>query len=368
MISTKAELDEEAARRGVTTGFLRAEQVQKARRSLFGPIAEARAPVTKEAMAKLGAHFWPHTFGKDPSYEGAVTALRGHIEELRVSMETHVDLALPIWSLVEAIEVPDAHMQLIGACRWADQGFPVVELGHRYAAALMATSVPAEVVQDVRAPWKAFMIEIPPLGLILRGKENEEDEIRRIFVWSETRGDEEAAWGYFTMCLEQPITLWFIDRLGKLVEADVTSQWDSLPFALPQDDRDHRLRVLLHRLILNTCLAMSDPSNLKAIGGSHKKAWSGPTKRMVKDPEFRHFRLGQPVKIDCRETIREYVEGNVKRGAINVQVLVRGHWKRQPYGPKAALRKVIWVEPYWKGPEESPVIVRPHTIREEAGV
>lgn len=38
-----------------------------------------------------------------------------------------------------------------------------------------------------------------------------------------------------------------------------------------------------------------------------------------------------------------------------VQLKVAGHWKKQPYGPERMLRKVIWIQPYWKGPEGSPI-------------
>jgi hypothetical protein len=34
---------------------------------------------------------------------------------------------------------------------------------------------------------------------------------------------------------------------------------------------------------------------------------------------------------------------------LTVRVLVTGHWKNQPYGPGSSLRKLIWIEPYWKG-------------------
>lgn len=51
-----------------------------------------------------------------------------------------------------------------------------------------------------------------------------------------------------------------------------------------------------------------------------------------------------------------YKEGD----KIDYQQLVRGHLKSQPYGPKHSLRKIIWIEPYWKGPEEAPIRVQQH--------
>ena len=34
--------------------------------------------------------------------------------------------------------------------------------------------------------------------------------------------------------------------------------------------------------------------------------------------------------------------------------LVRGHWRLQPHGPKRSLRKVIWIDPFIKGPQDKP--------------
>lgn len=41
---------------------------------------------------------------------------------------------------------------------------------------------------------------------------------------------------------------------------------------------------------------------------------------------------------------------------------VRGHWKPQAHGPGWSLRKVIWVEPYWRGDDMADAIGRPYRI------
>lgn len=38
--------------------------------------------------------------------------------------------------------------------------------------------------------------------------------------------------------------------------------------------------------------------------------------------------------------------------------LVRGHWKRQRHGEGGTERKIIWVAPYIKGPEDKPLVVK----------
>ena len=53
-----------------------------------------------------------------------------------------------------------------------------------------------------------------------------------------------------------------------------------------------------------------------------------------------------------------------RRSAPSVQTLVRGHWKHQPHGKGRSERKYIFVEPYWRGPEDAPITVRPHALHD----
>lgn len=364
----RTKIEREAARRGVTSGFVRAEKAQKIRKELLGPVAGLMKAVSKTALVSMGVHFWPFTFGKAETYVDAIGALCQEVGRLNDLVDKEPALMLPLWTMVEALEIPDIHMQFFGACRWVDQGLPTVVLGERYAAALMSTSVSPEVSEVVRPPWRAFLIEIPPSGLLLHGDGATPDEILRILVWCEPKSEAlpEDGWGYFTMGNHEPQTLWGFNSIKEMLELDVStpSQWDSLPFGMRQDDRDTRIRTLVQRLILNTCLAMSDPANLTPVGNVHKKAWTGPSPRWLRDPTFRHFRLGSPVLVDCREDVRDYVEGTRKTWELGVQIKVRGYWKMQHYGPKAALRKPIWIAPYKKGPDDAPVLIRPHHLQD----
>jgi len=39
--------------------------------------------------------------------------------------------------------------------------------------------------------------------------------------------------------------------------------------------------------------------------------------------------------------------------------MVRGHWRLQPYGPQRSKRRLQWIDPFVKGPEDKPLDVRP---------
>jgi hypothetical protein len=40
------------------------------------------------------------------------------------------------------------------------------------------------------------------------------------------------------------------------------------------------------------------------------------------------------------------------------QWLVGGHWRHQPYGPANSLRRLQWIAPFIKGPEDMPLVVK----------
>ena len=62
--------------------------------------------------------------------------------------------------------------------------------------------------------------------------------------------------------------------------------------------------------------------------------------------------LGKSIRID-RTAPQTNGEGTGRE--IEVRFRVSGHWKNQPHGAQNLLRKLIWVEPYWKGSEDSPL-------------
>lgn len=65
--------------------------------------------------------------------------------------------------------------------------------------------------------------------------------------------------------------------------------------------------------------------------------------------------------VDCRPAVKDYLT-SLDGSPPLYQTLVRGHYKRQAHGPGASMRKVIWIEPYWRGPEDADIVVRPYVI------
>jgi hypothetical protein len=125
---------------------------------------------------------------------------------------------------------------------------------------------------------------------------------------------------------------------------------------------DERRLGLLARLVINTCVAMTDSDNVRTIG-KHRRASSEGSRRFSKEPELRTYRVGKPIQLDVRPALTSYIRGET-RNSPTVQFLVRGHWRDQACGPKLSRRKTIWIEPFWKGDPEAPINVRAHVAND----
>ena len=265
----------------------------------------------------------------------------------------------------------DGQLSAICLARWAANGYPQIVMGHRYAAALLATNIGADVLELVKPPWNGFVIEVPN-GLLTLWHPDlaKRVPVTRILVAQHAnQHGGEHAWMYVAMT-DTVMTLWRFgvataDLLPPTLDQDM---FKDDPTNLEIDDADRRVQALVGRLIVNVCLAMSDPDLVKKIGPAHKRYAESLKRRTEPEPATRTFELGRPVRVDYRKEIAAYVEGGPgARRAVNKQWLVAGHYKRQHHGPKNALVKVIWREPYWCGPEDAPIAVRPHVLGRDGG-
>ncbi len=304
-------------------------------------------PPTREHMAKLGLEVWKHSYKLSPEDD-----MEAFQQLINWAADKSEDFAATLM-------IPSEQIGTLGAARWADQGFPRFIMPHTYAAALMATSIDDEVIEYVRPPYRAFLIDVPDdLLSIWNEKTQRNSKVRWILVHHVLTQDGEYRWQYVAHT-EDSMCLWrhgLTTRQIASVEDMPVNGWEGAPFLSPSDDRDDRIATLIGRLVIGVCLAVQTPGECRPSPGNCQ--WS-PTRNLDKrDPDLMTFKMGRPLKIDCREDIRDYVEGK-KSNVPTVRTKVRGHWKAQPYGPQHSLRKPIWVMPYWRGPDGAPVLVRP---------
>ncbi len=344
-----------------------------------------------EGEMKIAAHLWKHFYNLGCRTRGDRAKAAYHFacdtyEELvgpMPSRQVH-DLSeeqMGIW-MMQAVASD-------GYAEWAENAFPRVQMSHSFAAMLMATRVSVKELEHVQAPWTTFVIEIPEKLLPIQAKDVE-SSITRIYVNTDFMPPvcPERWW---SVCLQGPRIE--LTRAGTLVDlvtdlypsdgdtplvrlnpetrpdprdAPLTEEPDAFwqAYDQPQEDRVFELAA---RLMVGVCIMMTERANytqrtqdldkkLGELGNLRREIYA---QRQEKLPECRIYTLGKPVKLDLRLAVKAFVEGRTK-GPMTVQRLVAGHHKNQPYGPNSSLRKWIFVEPYWQGPSDSPIVVRPH--------
>lgn len=326
----------------------------------------------KTIFMRVAQFWWKQLYAKTPGDGEALDKYMGFLDEQP-----------ELFREVSKVE-PDALVNTMGA-RWCDQGFPVVTMGEKYCAALVATEVPRDIVEEVEAPWKCFMIEVPGTEMLRVWDADELKSVRitRLLVqrhfapktvlpsapvpepnwqwrWIAFSETNQHIWrGGLAHEILQPISF----REQELHQYYDPEREEAF---VEQVKHDERLYVALGRLAINVCLALSDPENVREVGSSHAryKTGSGRDPR-TGPPEQRVYQLGKPIKVDCRHAVQNWLEGTRASSTVNVQFLVRGHWRNQPHGPKLTLRRRQWIEPYWKGEKDAPIPLRTHTLESE---
>jgi hypothetical protein len=265
------------------------------------------------------------------------------------------------------VRTEDGNLLAFMASHWTHYAFPAVRYqGHKYAAALMSTGIPKDI--ELHAPWPTFLIEVPDRLLSVASSINgEQVEVRYIMAcFHPTRREDEPVQPGCTFVgwCEDGTTVYRIRQTYKelLSEPEELEDMERAAWGAFQQElskQDDRVLNLLTRLLVNTCVLMTEKKDVKPLG--HPASDEVAMARKTREPVCRVYQVGRPVTVDCREEVRQYVHGK-RRGTASLQWLVRGHLRNQPHGPQKSLRKVIWIEPHFKGPEDAPILVRSHDL------
>jgi hypothetical protein len=323
--------------------------------------------MTKDGLMRCGQSWWEHSYKDATSDKGA---LENYLEFSRAQGE-------PFHTIT--CQAPDCLIYFCAAA-WADQGFPTITMGEKYVAALCGTEVPEEWYDEIKAPWRAFVIEIPngspPLLTVFDPEQKRRTRVTRVLVHNVVTEDGRSEW-WWILFSEHDQHFWRQGTVKQCLspvefEDEQTERYrihageDAFGEHVTQDQRIYHV---VSRLVFNAILTLADPERVRPTGSSHKR-WEAhgakQGRRPGQEPEQRVFIVGNPIKLDCREELRDYLEGRSKRKAFKVttQFLVRGHWRWQAYGPNHSLRRRQWIEPFWKGPEDGVIPVRDHDLGE----
>lgn len=274
------------------------------------------------------------------------------------------------------------------ATRWAACGFPAIAPTHRLAAALMATSLPVDLVPDVVFPWDTFVIDIPD-GLV------QAESVGAIADVTSSDGSGNAPLSKLdfdfrisTMvlmrhprpegrCYALSIALtpggifgtWEFDDLSALLDTgnrDVFTAVSKIHLSQEPGSASARLLEMLGRLALGCLVEMdSDERKTELRQRTTERSKTSGKERDGKPraPGAWVFHLTRNVKVDARRYVGAYIRDGGR--SPSVRYLVRGHHKRQVCGVGRTNRKWIHVEPYWKGDDTLPIAVREHVLAEK---
>jgi len=242
---------------------------------------------------------------------------------------------------------------------WCECGFPVLQPGHRLAASLMCTSLAPSLANEVQLPWRAFAIAVPP-NLISPVTDAlfVAAHTGRKYLW--TFGD-----GGYVQFGEEPDLAQYCDlelSFDETRHPAITRE--AAEAAFPGGlERQARVEKLLGRLLVGLCLELDTlPARERIAAGPLQPSRKKKSRRPKDTPPANWtFQVTRPVKVDVRDVVVSYVTGET-HGKLSLQQCVRGHHKRQAYGPGFKDRKWIHIEPYWRGDPDSPIALRAHEL------
>lgn len=250
--------------------------------------------------------------------------------------------------------------------KWVDGGCRIIETDAKYFSAMAHTSLSKDAAGDLIVPWPSFFVEWPE-GLCV----NEEDYDYRSALVSQlddlpTKGDDgeirNVPWSFLYLsgkrCDVPSLTVMRIGTLVDLLFGEDPPEWTSALRGEPVRTKgDLSIQEMVKKAIVGLLYTMQHTNNWRP------SKFSSPVQRgslRSAPPPHRSIIVGRPISIDATKSVSERAAGRV--GSPSVQTLVRGHIKRQVVGLGRSGRKVIWIEPYWRGPEDAPILTRPYKV------
>lgn len=259
------------------------------------------------------------------------------------------------------------------ALNWFRCGLPKVSIGSKHAAALMCTRMPSDAAPELRMPWSTFVIDVPDgIGVQFSGL-----PVRHVVVHRDTTGDftgfndEDGDVRVFCMVasperglFDVPFVVSAVADLRELADRARKNEESGNDRSVSELSRAYsKMVAAILWLALGVVAELNQPREAATI----ERNGSKPRLNRRGEPIVTTFALARDINVDCRAAVREYVSG-ARGTSPTVQSLVRGHWKKQPCGAARSDRKLIFVEPYWRGPETAPIALRAHVVGQEKEV
>jgi hypothetical protein len=313
-------------------------------------------------LAMLGKRNYEHSLQKDPDLTD--------IDVARVLMHEASERGDDIEAA--SLLLPPFQLRACWSARWYQQAKPrIVWEPPAYAEQLMVSPPHRDVLEYVRSPWDAFLLDLPRDLLYSDSPKNgERCELTHVLVHNHENTEGARVW-HFMAHGPGGVELW---RHGVSTDQLVHPEKDTFSelYAGSIANEDELTLQYIGNLIVGTCLTLSDPTKFRVAKNTkaRRRGIRGEKSKKTKTvPATRNFVVGVPVKVRIRGAIEEsyeLVRNHKRRGkikALRLASFVAGHWKNQAYGPKHSLRRPQHVEGYWRNlDKDNPIVVRDHLV------
>lgn len=274
--------------------------------------------------------------------QGSIEALKQKIEE------EHGPISVDHGSAQHALDNKTSlAMEILIAAHWQKNGLQSVVMAHKLAASLMATDCPPG---RLRMPWPCFEVRVPNNLVTVDG-----NDMVSIAAYEEPLKDQL----YLLVLWERNESLLVFD-LDTIAESTGFESFEELD---PDnwgatDEQTKRALLLAKKLFVNTVLSIDAHRSAGAASDFRVR------ERTSKEGTSVHeFALGDPLRIDCVQDIRDFVAGR-RSSEPKVSTMVRGHWRNQVHGAGRALRKLLWIQPFYRG--HGPLVIRQTMLGQRA--
>lgn len=237
---------------------------------------------------------------------------------------------------------------------WARYGCPVFALDLDLALMLCATDTSKVDLSTIRHPFPAYVVQVPRGVMSYSDSWGRQQTPTHLLVTAGGRVEfrdpaPETHEILFSQQIGYPGALHCLNKVapGQRYDMEIRDE-DGI------SDFDDFVRM--SRLTLGVPLYLATSAAVPRPASKKQRRRAAAADAVVLP---RVFDVTSKVRLSSSMRSALALNSSTDRTAYAVQTrhIVRGHFKQQPHGPNGADRKTVWVEPYWRGPEDGPRLV-----------
>lgn len=294
------------------------------------------------------------------------------VEELREFLKRYTAMKFPFLtekdkSVLYHIKSTQSKIEL-----WRLNGLKTFMLDKKLIEAFTYTDIPIELCPDnFKYPFPVFVVEgdgAPLFKTDIMFGGRYVDTILYIHK-SVALADKEAMWIQRDgVCLSGPlwdhsIVAFLPENMCGFETISFTAN-DGLPLSHAltlkpleglAETHESDVRSLVN-ILFNTILYINDPSRPK-----DETERKGSRKLKVSNDGSVNRVSHEYIRLSAPKSYKSLSSGS-SCAALDARFIVRGHYRNQAYGENWKDHRMIWIQPFWKGPELSEIVNKPYKV------